>query len=57
VVTQSAPHFRLSGNQSPTTVEDKANMKNVPYASAVGTLVYTMVCTRPDISQVVTVVS
>ena len=57
MVTQSAPHFRLSGNQSPTTVEDKANMKNVPYASAVGTLVYTMVCTRPDISQVVTVVS
>lgn len=30
VVTPLAPHFRLSGNQSPTTAEDKANMENVP---------------------------
>jgi hypothetical protein len=29
VVTQLAPHFRLSGNQSPTITEDKANMENV----------------------------
>lgn len=32
-------------------------MKCVPYASAVGTFMYTMVCTRPDISQEVSVVS
>lgn len=57
VVTPLAPHFRLSGNQSPTTAEDKENMKNVPYASAVGSLMYAMVCTRPDISQAVSVVS
>jgi hypothetical protein len=57
VVTPLAPHFRLSGNQSPTIAEDKAYMENVPYASAVGSLMYAMVCTRPDISQAVSVVS
>jgi len=25
-------------------------MKNVPYANAVGSLMYAMVCTHPDIS-------
>lgn len=57
VVTALAPHFRLYGNQSPTTVENKANMKNVPYASAVGSLMYAMVCTHSNISQAVSVVS
>ncbi|XP_072090472.1 secreted RxLR effector protein 161-like [Arachis hypogaea] len=32
-------------------------MENVPYASVVGSLMYAMVCTRPDISQAVSVVS
>lgn len=57
VVTPLAPHFRLSGKQSPTTAEQKAHMDRVPYASAVGSLMYAMVCTRPDISQAVSVVS
>ncbi|KAL1370701.1 hypothetical protein AAHE18_01G080100 [Arachis hypogaea] len=57
VVMPLAPHFRLSGKQSPTTAEDKAYMENVPYASAVGSLMYVLVCTRPDISQAVSVVS
>lgn len=57
VTTPLAPHFRLSGKQSPTTAEEKALMEKVPYASAVGSLMYAMVCTRPDISQAVSVVS
>ncbi|GAA0162525.1 transmembrane signal receptor [Lithospermum erythrorhizon] len=57
VVTPLAPYLRLSGKQSPTTVEDKAYMANVPYNSAVGSLMYAMVCTRSDISQAVSVVS
>lgn len=32
-------------------------MSRVPYASAVGSLMYAMICTRPDISHAVSVVS
>jgi len=32
-------------------------MSHVPYASAVGSIMYAMVCTHPDISQAVSVVS
>ena len=32
-------------------------MSRVPYASAVGSMMYAMVCTHPDISQAVSVVS
>ena len=50
-------HMKLSSKQCPTTDEDKKKMKNVPYSSAVGSLMYTMVCTRPDIAHAVGVVS
>ena len=32
-------------------------MSKVPYASAIGSLMYTMVCTRPDIAHAVGVIS
>ena len=32
-------------------------MQHVPYASAVGSLIYAMVCTRPDIAHAVSTVS
>ena len=32
-------------------------MRKVPYASVVGSLMYAMVCTRPDIAHVVGVAS
>jgi len=38
-------------------VKEKEDMKNVPYKSAVGSLAYAMVCTRPNIAHVVGVVS
>lgn len=37
--------------------EEKQEMAKVPYASVVGSLMYAMVCTRPDIAQAVGVVS
>ena len=48
---------RLSGKQSPKTKAVKADMMKVPYASAVGSLMYAMVCTRLDIGYAVGVVS
>lgn len=57
VSTPLAAHFRLSAALSPQTEEDKEHMSHVPYASAVGSIMYAMVCTRPDISHAVSVVS
>ena len=50
-----APHFKLSATSSPST--DEEYMSRVPYQSIVGSLIYAMVCTQPDISQVISIVS
>ncbi|GKV32746.1 hypothetical protein SLEP1_g41331 [Rubroshorea leprosula] len=55
--TPLASHFKLSTEQCPASKEEAEYMKNVPYASAVGSLMYAMVCTRPDIAHAVGVVS
>ncbi|MBE2321339.1 hypothetical protein DVA67_035820, partial [Solirubrobacter sp. CPCC 204708] len=57
VSTPLASHFRLSKDQSPQTEEERNFMAKVPYASAIGSLMYAMVCTRPDIGQAVGAVS
>ena len=33
--------------QNPTTAEDMERMKVIPYASAIGSIKYAMLCTRP----------
>eukprot|EP00253_Pinus_taeda_P009396 PITA_09396 len=43
--------------QCPKTQEEEEDMSRVPYASAVGSLVYAMVCTRPDIAHAMAVLS
>ena len=43
----------MSSKQCPTSEKEKDEMKNVPYTSAVGSLMYDMVCTRPDIAHAV----
>ena len=48
---------RLSAKQCPKTREEEEDMSRVPYASAVGSLTYVMVCTRPDIAYAVGVLS
>ena len=40
---------KLSHTQCPTTAEDREKMKDVPYASAIGSIMYAMLCTRPDV--------
>ena len=47
----------LSDDQRPQTFEEENIMRQVPYASAVGILMYAMLCTRPDICYSVGMVS
>ena len=37
---------KLSKTQSPTTIEDRKRMKVIPYALAIGSIKYAMLCTR-----------
>ena len=39
--------MKLSKTQKTTTVEDRERMKVIPYASAIGSIKYAMLCTRP----------
>jgi hypothetical protein len=48
---------KLSADQCPKAQEKEEDMSHVPYASAVGSLMYAMVCTRPDIAHAVGVLS
>ena len=50
-------HFKLSKKQSPTIEEERDHMAKVPYASAIGSLMYAMVCTRPNIAHTLGVMS
>jgi ATP-binding cassette subfamily B (MDR/TAP) protein 1 len=52
-----AAHFKLSKKQCPSTENREKEMQNISYASAVGSLMYAMVCTRLDIAQAVSTVS
>ncbi|KAH9662167.1 hypothetical protein KPL70_024758 [Citrus sinensis] len=54
VQTPLGPQFKLSA--APTS-EDESQMNEFPYAQAVGSLMYAMVCTRSDIAYAVSVVS
>jgi hypothetical protein len=47
----------LSKTQGPATAEERERMSKIPYASAVGSLMYAMLCTRPDIAHAVSLTS
>ncbi|KAL0394327.1 UNVERIFIED_CONTAM: hypothetical protein Slati_4398900 [Sesamum latifolium] len=49
--------IKLSKKQSPKTNEELKRMLNIPYASAVGSIQYTIQCTRPDVSFALSVTS
>lgn len=57
VTVPLAKHFRLSVSQSPQNEKEKNEMASIPYASAVGSLMYLMVCTRPDLAHCMSVIS
>ena len=41
---------QISKEHSPKTLEDRALMEKIPYASAIGSIMYAMLCTRPDVA-------
>jgi len=52
-----APHFKRSVRMSPKTIDEHEYMFHVSYASAVGSLLYSMVCMRQDLSQAISMIS
>ena len=48
--------MKLSQTQCPTTAEDREKMKVIPYASAIGSIMYAMLCTRPDVCLAISLV-
>ena len=53
-----APIFKgdkLNKDQCPKNDVEKATIKDIPYCSVVGSLMYSAVCTRPDIAYAVSV--
>ena len=58
VVSTPLPgHLKLTKEMCPKIQEEEDKMSKVPYASAIGSLMYAMVCTRLDIAHAVGVVS
>ncbi|KAJ4718466.1 Retrovirus-related Pol polyprotein from transposon TNT 1-94 [Melia azedarach] len=55
--TPSAANAHMSVAFAPKSVKENEYMSRVPYASAVGRLMYAIVCSRPDLAQSVSVVS
>ncbi|GKD01224.1 retrovirus-related pol polyprotein from transposon TNT 1-94 [Tanacetum coccineum] len=52
-----ASQFKISAAMSLKNDAERAYMEKVPYANPVGSLMYAMICTRPDISHAVGMVS
>ena len=57
VISPCVNHFKLFLVGCPKSDKEKEEMRDVPYASAVGSLMYAMVCTRPDSAYAVGMVS
>ncbi|KAM2676504.1 hypothetical protein EV1_003163 [Malus domestica] len=49
--------IQLSKAMEPKTPEEIRQISYIPYASAIGSLMYTMICTRPDIAYAVSITS
>ena len=47
----------LSKTQCPATVDERERMNNIPYASAIGSIMYAMLCTKPDVAHALSLTS
>ncbi|KAL2239854.1 UNVERIFIED_CONTAM: Retrovirus-related Pol polyprotein from transposon TNT 1-94 [Sesamum indicum] len=52
-----AAHFQLSKDQCPKTTFEKDKMSKVPYSNVIGSIMFLMVCTRPDIAYAISCLS
>ena len=59
VPTPLAQHFKLLSDQMPKTEEEEeeAYIRKIPYASVLGSIMYAMFCSRPDLSYAVSMLS
>ncbi|KAH9704742.1 Integrase catalytic domain-containing protein [Citrus sinensis] len=57
VLTPLGAQFRLSKQEEPKEYEEVEHMKNIPYSSVVGCIIYAMVCTKPDLAYGIGVLS
>ena len=49
--------IRLSKTQGLVSADERRRMEMIPYASAIGSIMYAMICTRPDVSYALSVTS
>ena len=47
----------LSKSMCPQTQDERDRMSKIPYASAIGSIMYAMICTRPDVSYALSITS
>ena len=47
----------LSKSQCSNTKDERVRMSKIPYASAIGSIMYAMLCTRPDVSYALRITS
>ena len=49
--------IKLSKSQCPTTKDERERMDKIPYPSAIGSIMYALLCTRPDVSYALSMTS
>ena len=49
--------IKLSKSHCPTTKDERERMDKIPYPSAIGSIMYAMLCTRPNVSYALSMTS
>ncbi|WVZ03280.1 hypothetical protein V8G54_024086 [Vigna mungo] len=50
-------HLKLTKEQCPKTEDERRKMESVPFSNGIGSIMYGMVCTRPDLAHGVSVLN